>query len=268
MLVTISSWSYRNLFTLGAMNYDSYLAEVKRVGADGIEIFPGYLDPQGPMGHVQAIADKAETMGLSVSTLIVRNNFAMPSAQERERQVSHVRTCVVTAAASGIQRLNVFTGEHTDGQDAHEEQRRVVECFRECVPLAEENCITLCLENCSTVGPDADSILAIVAAVDNPVLRTNPDPTNLFHSCGLTGERIYEETRKLMPLAGSFHLRVGADSFCGADRSGLDLARTVAMLREFGYDGHIVLEHDGGTDPIGDCERAVATVRRYLAHDR
>jgi sugar phosphate isomerase/epimerase len=262
MLISVSSWSYRDLFAAGTMDYESFLAEAKRIGAEGIEIFPGYLDPADPMGHVQRIADRAENLGLSIATLITRNNFAIPCAADRAKEIERIRQCIVTAASSGIQRLNMFTGDHTEGEDPEAEYFRVLDCYRELTPFAEQNCITFCLENCSTVCPDADGILRVVSAIDSPALRTNPDPTNFAHCCGFTGDKMFEQTRKLMPFAASFHLRVGRFSADG-ESVALDMRRTIAMLREFAYAGHIVIEYEGGPDPIGACERGVALVKKY-----
>lgn len=264
MLITISAWSYRDLFASGAMDHDRFLAEAKRIGADGIEIFPGHLRQADPMRHAQEVADKAEDLGLAVATFITRNDFARPTADERAQELGRMRQWIVAAAAAGVRRLNTFTGSHTDGNNPLVEYHRVLDAYAEVTPFAEENGVVLCLENMSSVCPDADGILSIIRAIDSPSLRANPDPTN-FKYCGVgDGETMYSETRKLMPYAASFHLHIGEFTADGGNAF-LDMARIRALLSEASYDGHVVLEYSPGPDPLGACEKGVAMARKWLA---
>jgi sugar phosphate isomerase/epimerase len=263
MLISISAWSYRDLFPAGSMDYERFLAEAKRIGADGIEVFPGFLRSADPLRHAQEIADKAEGMGLAVATFITRNDFARPTAAERAQELERMREWIVAAAASGVRRLNTFTGSHTDGGNPLAEYHRVLDAYGEIAPVAEENGVVLCLENMSSVCPDADGILSIIRTVDNPSLRANPDPTN-FKYCGVGDtEAMYSETRKLMPYAASFHLHIGKFTADGGNAL-LDMQRIAALLAEASYDGHVVLEYSGGPDALGACEKGVAMARKWL----
>ncbi len=263
MRIAVSAWSYRELFASGAMDYPMFLAEAKRAGADGIEVYPEWLDPADPMGHAQTVADEAEQQGLSVATFITRNDFACRTAAERAEQVERMKRWIVAAAASGVRHLNTFTGNHNDGENPTVEYYRVIDSYREVAPCAEENAVNLCLENMASVCPDADGLLSILRAVDNPNLRTNPDPLNFRHAAAGNPEHVFAETRKLMPWASSFHLHVGQFTAEG-EHAGIDTARLVALLREFCYAGHIVLEYGGGSDPSTAVRRGVEMMRKYL----
>ena len=165
MQVSISSWSYRTWFQEGKCDLMSFLDEVKRQGADGLEIFPRHVNRDDPGGHLKQAAGAAEKLGLSIATVIAGNDFARVLAAERAEQVQRMKEWIVQAAKAGIHRLNTFTGYHTPGEDPFVEAVRVIDSYREVMPVAEEHNVLLCIENHSTVCRDADSILAIIRAV-------------------------------------------------------------------------------------------------------
>ncbi len=268
MLVSISSWSYRAWFDSGACDMFSFLDEVQRLGADGFEIFPRHVCADDPAGCLKKIAAAARQKKLAIASLIAGNDFARPAAAERAQQVAHMQQCIVNAAGAGITRLNTFTGYHTDGQDPWMELCRVIDAYREVMPLAEQHGLLLCIENHSSVCTDADSILHIIKAVGSTHLRTNPDFTNFVPEFSRRSsralDRIYTETAKFAPLAANAHLKVNEFDAQG-NHAHVDVARLVGMLRDVNYDGHIVLEMYGEGDPADVCARGVALLRKVLA---
>lgn len=268
MQVSISSWSYRSWFQEGKCDLLSFLDEVKRQGADGLEIFPAHVDGDDPGGHLKQAAAAAEELGLSIATVIAGNDFARPLASERAEQVQRMKEWIVQAANAGIHRLNTFTGYHTPGEDPFVEAVRVIDSYREVMPLAEEHNVLLCIENHSTVCPDADSILAIMRAVGSDNLRTNPDPTNFAPEFHLRSERarekIYAETERFAQLMSNAHIKIAEFTDTG-DHAHADVNRLLETFRSAGYDGHVVLEYYGQDDPAEPVAKGVALLRRLLA---
>ena len=178
MKASVSSWSYRALFDKGEIDLLGFVDEVKRLGADGFEIFPGYVRDDDRAGHLRLVADKAKTLGLEISSAIAGNDFARSTAAERAEQVENMKGWIVAAAGAGIRRLNTFTGYHADGADPMMDVYRVIDAYREVCPLAEAHGVLLCIENHSSVCRDADGLVGILRAVGSEALRTNPDPSN------------------------------------------------------------------------------------------
>jgi sugar phosphate isomerase/epimerase len=267
MLVSVSSWSYRKLFDEKKMDILAFVDEAKRLGADGLEVFPSYLSQEDIGGHLKQVARKAETLGLSIASLIVGNDFARPTAVERAEQVERTKQWIAYAAEAGVHRLNTFTGYHTPGADPFMEACRVVDAYREVMPVADKHDAVLCIENHSTVCTDADGILSIIAAVGSSRLRTNPDFTNFVPEFRARSKRsleaIYRETEKIARLAANAHLKVGEFTETGDDPY-VDVPRLLDILRKAGYDGHIVLEYYGADDPAAACAKGVALLRRLL----
>lgn len=268
MKASVSSWSYRALFDQGKMDLLRFVGEVKRLGGDGLEIFPHHLRRDDPGWHLKQIAVKARRLGLEVSSLIAGNNFALPQASERADQVERMKQWIVQAAKAGITRLNTFTGYHVSGQDPFLEVARVIDGYREVSPEAERHGVLLCIENHSSVCADADGILSIIRAVGSPNLRTNPDPTNFVADFTVRSERareaIYAEAAKLAPLAANAHLKIGDFSDDG-EHAFVDVRRLLDILRQGGYDGHVVLEVYRDAEKAADlCAKGLALLRRHF----
>jgi len=264
---SISSWSYRSLFDAGKFDLLSFVDEVKRQEADAFEIFPRHVDEDDPAGHLKEVAARAADLGLEISSVIAANDFARPRAAERAEQVERMKGWIACAAGAGIRRLNTFTGYHTDGDDPLMEIHRVIDAYREVAPVAEEHDVLLCIENHSSVARDADTILRIIAAVGSAAVRTNPDFTNFVADFRSRSERfleaVYTETQKVAPLAANAHLKI-ADFRTDGEHAYVDFGRLARLLRDAGYDGHVVLEYYGKDDCIEACTKGVALLRRYL----
>ena len=267
MLVSISSWSYRAWFDEGKCDLMSFLDEVKRQEADGLEIFPKHVNQDDPGAHLKQVAGRARELGLSIASVIAGNDFARVLARERADQVERMKEWIVHTAEAGVHRMNTFTGYHTSGEDPFMEACRVIDSYREAMPVAEEHKVLLCIENHSTVCRDADSILRIIQAVGSPNLRTNPDPTNFVPGFRTQDERareqVYAETEKFAQLMSNAHLKFGDFTETGGFAY-VDVRRLLEIFQGVGYDGDVVLEYYGRDDPAEPTARAVKALRKLL----
>ncbi|HUT00988.1 MAG TPA: sugar phosphate isomerase/epimerase family protein [Phycisphaerae bacterium] len=267
MKPSISSWSYRVPFDRGEMDLLGFLDEVHRLGAEGFEIFCRHYRADDAVAHLSEAVAKGEELGLEVSSLIAGNNFAAPTAAARAEQVEGFKRVIENAAAAGIGRINCFTGYHADGGDPILEFHRVVDCYREVCPLAEQAGVLLCVENHSTVASDADGLLAVLRAIGSDAMRTNPDPSNFVRAFQARDEKeceaIYTETAKVAPFAANSHLKV-ADFTDDGEHAFLDVGRLLEIYRQAGYDGHVVLEVYGpASDPADTCAKGIALLRKH-----
>ena len=268
MKASVSSWSYRALFSSGEMGLLKFVDEVKGLGADGLEIFRPHVSAGDQAGQLKAVASAARKAKLEVSAVTANNNFAAPTAAGRAAEVERVKQLIADAAAAGIKRVNTFTGNHTAGEDPFMEASRVIDAYREVVAAAEEKGVELCLENHSSVNPDADGILAIISAVGSRNLRTNPDPTNFVPGFAERSEHarelIYSETAKIAPLAGNAHLKIG--DFTGSgEHTYVDVGRLSEIYRMAKYNGHVVLEvYKDPEDAAELCAKGLALLRRNM----
>jgi len=268
MKIGISSWSYRKAIQSGRMDLIGFVDETAHLGAHGVEIANWHLVGTDKAAALKRIADHARRRGLGISALIAGNDFALPAIADRAAEVAATIGWIRMAAGAGIERVNVFTGYHRDGQDPQMERARVVDCFGEVVPEAERCGVVLCLENHSSVHPDADGLLAIIRQVGSDHLRTNPDPTNFVAAFDRVDEnareRIYTETAKIAPLAANAHLKINTFTPDGQVEF-VDVPRLLRIYQQAGYDGYVVLEYWGDDDPEPPNAQGVALLKRLLA---
>jgi hydroxypyruvate isomerase len=269
MKASVSSWSYREWFNGGKIDLLGFVDEVKRLGGDGLEIFPKHVNPDDVGGHLKEVADKASAAGLEIASVIAGNDFAVASHSERADTVERMKAWIGHTADAGITRMNTFTGYHRDGQDPVMEAFRVIDCYREVMPIAEDRGVALCIENHSSVAKDADGLLSIIRAVGSDQLKTNPDPSNFVPGFQVVSDRmkeaIYTETEKIVPLAENAHLKIG-DFNADGEHTHVDTARFFGLLKAVGYDGHVVLEvyGDSASAPDDACAKGLALLRKYM----
>jgi sugar phosphate isomerase/epimerase len=268
MKASISAWSYRAFLEKNKMDLFQFIDEVKRLKADGFEIFPFYIDKKGPGGHLKEIARKAKKLRLSISAVIACNDFACPTAAARAEQIERVKQWIAWTAEAGIGCMNTFTGWHTPGADPFMEAGRVIDAYREVCPVAEMHKVLLCIENHSSVNPDADGILAMIRAVGSPALRTNPDPTNFIPDYATRPQEsidaLYGMTERFSALMANAHLKIGEFKPDG-EHQFVSVRQIVEIFRRVGYDGHIVLEVERNPEQAPEiCAQGLALLRKYL----
>lgn len=263
----ISSWGYRKWFTEKKCDFLSFMDECKRQGADGFEIFPWHIDRTRFEDEIRAIAAKARDLKLEISSLIVGNNFAVSQIAKRAVEVEWMVRSINVAAEVGMPRLNVFTGYRQPGQDPEMECQRVIDCFREICPVAEEKGILLCMENHSSVYPDVNGLLWLMKKIGSKALVPNPDPSNVCPNYTERSEKereiIYTSLEQFAPGAKNVHLKVG-DFRADGEHAFLDIPRIAGILKKVGYSGSVVLEYQKADDPVEAVAKGLAMVRRHF----
>ena len=291
---------------LGSLDYEEMLDRVVEAGLEAVELgtgnYPGKAhcnpdellnDREALKRYKKALKDRA----LMISALSCHGNPIHP--QEEIAQAHHqvfektillaeelevgvvclfsgcpggskfdkTPNWIAYAAEAGIHRMNTFTGYHTPGDNPVIEAYRVIDCYREVMPVAEEHNVLLCIENHSSVCRDADSLLWLIRAVGSQTLRTNPDPTNFvpeFAKCSdRAREQIYSETERFAQLMSNAHLKIAEFTEDG-DHAHVDVRRLLDIFHSVSYNDHIVLEYYGSGDPVEPCAKGVALLHRLM----
>jgi sugar phosphate isomerase/epimerase len=245
-----------------------FVDEVKRLKADGFEIFPFYIDKKDPGRHLKAIAAKAKKLRLGISSVIACNDFAGNDAAYRAEQTERMKQWIAWTAEAGISRMNTFTGWHTPGADPFMEAARVIDAYREVCPLAEKRKVLLCIENHSSVNPDCDGILAMIRAVGSPALKTNPDPTNFIDDYAVrppeSVNALYALTERYSPLMANAHLKV-AEFTADGEHKHVSVRQIIEIWKRVGYDGHVVLEVASDAERAPEiCAQGLKLLRKYM----
>lgn len=231
-----------------------YCAELK---LDGTELTSYYFPGGFGDDYVDKLKDYCAEAGLTISGGAVGNRFTLPKGEERDKQIEHVTTWLKHYQRLGAPVMRVFAGNAPEGHSREEAIGWCIECFRECVPHAEEAGVVMGLENHGGVTSDADGVLEILHGVDSEWLGSNLDTGN-FHT-----EDPYADMARLAPLAVNCHGKVHVRPAEG-EAHPTDYERVVKMLRAEGYDKFISVEYEGSDPPLEGVRAEVARIREAL----
>jgi len=281
MKLGCSSWSFREPIDAGAMDLFAFVKEAHRLGFKAVELLHSHFK-ETSRAYLDELMAVAQSEAMDISAVSPSNDFAQEDATKRAGQVSIVRSWIQIASDMQVKNVRVFTGYNKDGVSYEEQRRWVIDCFRECVPLAQDLEVCLAVENHSSVMRTADELIALMEEIDSPALRMNPDPTNFSEEIwtGLLPKKpgelsrkeineanklICESNRKILPYAVHAHLKVGFMSKAGklmrADYKGI-----IETFKEANYDGALSLELVGPdvSDPSPVLAKCIEQLRDLL----
>ena len=254
-------YSFNTPLRNGEMSLDQVIGFCAELGFDAVDptgyYFPGYPEPPA-IAYVNAIKRRAFLAGLDISGTGVRNDFTVPDAAERQRDVVHVRRWLEVAARIGAPTLRVFDGR-AEAKGPSREQRLawVVEALRECAAHASEQGVVLAYQNHDELLKTAAEVLELRERVGSDWFALNVDVGSLR-----TGDP-YEEIARLAPFACTWQLKERL--FRNGVEEKTDLRRVIGIIRDAGYRGYVPIETLGTGDPREKVRAFLDEVRQALA---
>jgi L-ribulose-5-phosphate 3-epimerase len=198
-----------------------------------------------------------EEAGCRISSLSIapyrKHSFAGPQ-DDLEGSVEFISSCIEAGAnvkASALL-LPHFERERVDLDDARE--RRYIEGFARCAPIAEKYGVVLGLETSFS----SEQLIRIVDAVSSSHVGVYHDLANAIHY----GHDPIEMTRALGKRIAMVHVKE-----FGADHLGqgtLDWPRCLGELFRTGYEGWLVFETSRTTDPRSAAARNLRFLREKI----
>jgi sugar phosphate isomerase/epimerase len=271
----------------GGMALADWIAQVAPLGLDGLELYPGIVDLEGPSGW-RAAREAADRIGVALPMFCCSPDFTHADAAFRAAEVAKEKRWIETAQALGARFCRVLSGQRRPGVGRDEGIEYAASCIRECIPFATERGITLTLENhykdarwrFPEFAQHSDVFCDLVDAIDSPGFGVNFDPSNTL----LAGEdplALLERVkhRVVTMHASDRYLKSGTLADLAAEEGvegyaarlahgeigkGLnDYDAIFSTLRGAGFDSWVSIED--GVDGPEQLERSVAFLRRKLA---
>jgi sugar phosphate isomerase/epimerase len=277
MKLGISFYSYYALWKRGEMDIPAFIHEAKRLGADGVELLEPLWKDKG--AEIHAVEDALAATGLAVGVYSVSNNFVKEDPAERIAQIGVINTGVDSAVHFGAKVVRVFAGNTAPGIDLDRAFEWIVEGLAAAAEYAETKGIVLALENHGLLAGKSDQVKAILAAVDSPYVKANPDMGNFL----LVHQASHEAVADLAGLAAMAHFkdfRHVPDDYAGFAFTGTDgvkfagtavgdgevaLAACLESLRDAGFTGWLNIEYEAEESPLTGVARSVENARALLA---
>ena len=262
---------------------------------DGVELYPRFLDSLD-CGYLKQVRGEAAARGLALPMMCHSPDFTHADPELRRKEVERARDLFHATAELGGSYCRVLSGQNRPGLDEGEALHWVIDCLWQLVPHAQAAGITMAIENHYKDGlweyPEfalgQRLYLAILDAVDTPLLKAQYDPSN----CIVAGEDPYELLERVLPrlgtmqasdrtLEGGTHAdlrKLDKDPQHGYARivrhgvigRGLnDYDRIFATLARAGYTGWISIEDgDGPTveEGMANLRDSARFLRGKLAH--
>jgi len=269
-------YSYYRTVKAGQMDIPGFIHEAKRIRADGVELLDFfYKDVESE----RAAAQKAlQETGLPCPIFSVGNNFAKPSAEEREAMLNKIKFGVDEAKRFGSGVVRVFAGDVSEGITFEQAREWIIEGLSKASEYASSHGIKLALENHGKLAGRGEQVRGIIEDVRKrsgvDVLGANPDTGNFL----LVNQPSHEAIKEVANLANMVHFKdfrpdetgeyvaLNGTKYVGTciGEGTVDLHACISILKSAGFDGWLSMEYEGREDPLTAVPRSLDNAKKYL----
>ena len=214
----------------------------------------GYYFTSEAFDYAHALRSKAQSLGLDISGTAIRNDFCHPDADQRAKEVAHVKKWVDIALHLGAPCIRVFAGNEHKSQSDDTARALVIESMKEACDHAGKAGVYLALENHGYLTGTAAELQAFLDAVNHDWLEINLDSGNFTSDP-------YGNLARIAHRAVNVQLKLDLMGDDGKKKVPADFARIFAILRNAGYRGYVALEYEGAEDPYTGFPKFLADVR-------
>jgi sugar phosphate isomerase/epimerase len=207
----------------------------------------------------RAAVERAHSSLVDIAVDQGHSQYAMDKA-ERERAVTGSMQWIDVGAALGSPSIRT----HIDGaKDSKPDVGRASDTLARVADYAAKKNVVVHLENDNPVSEDPFFIVQVIEKVNSPWLRALPDFGN---SLAAHDEEFQDRAMEAMfaHAYGICHVKDGEVDDNGKP-SHVDLAKTFAILKKYGYKGYCSIEYDAPGDPYKPTAELVEATVRFLS---
>jgi sugar phosphate isomerase/epimerase len=243
--IALNAYSFDEQLRSGRTTLEKLVDFCAAQGLDALDAtgyyFPGY--PTVPTDEtIYRLKRKAYLNGVAVSFTGVKNDFTLPSAAARQKEVQLVKDWIVVASKLGAPMIRVFTGPaQPQGHTFDEAVEWMIPNFRECAEFGKAHGVVVGLQNHEDFIRTADQVIRIVKEVDSDWFGSILDVGSLRKF------DVYAEIEKLLPYAVSWLIKENV--WYGEKPVPIDLHRIKAIIDRHGYRGYLPVLTLGAGDP-------------------
>ena len=254
-------YSFNAPLRSGAMSLEQVIDFCADLGFDAVDptgyYFPGY--PNVPdSAFLQRLKRRAFLNGVTICGTGVRNDFAVPDAEARRRDVAMVKNWIEAAATLGATVVRIFAGARVpEGGTFERTLEWMVPDIKACVDHGRRHGVIVGLQNHNDFLKTADETIRVVEAVNSEWFGVILDIGSLRQ-----GDP-YAEIEKLVPYAVTWQLKEKV--WYGAKEVTTDVGRIKAIIDRLGYRGFLPIETLGSGDPRVKVSTFLAEIRRHFA---
>lgn len=256
MKVAVSMWSLHREFYAGRLDVVDFIRWVADTEADGVELLDVFWKDHGTEGP--KVLDALRETDLAVGAYAVGNNFVIPDAEARARQVEVITRGIDMARYLDSKVVRVFAGDLAEGIGFDEARDWIIDGLRKAAAYAEDKGITLALENHGLLAGKGAQVQGLIEEVGSTALKATIDTGNFL----LVNEDPVHAVKILASLAGHVHFKdfrpaqadeapsypaLSGKRFVGTiiGEGVVDTEAILGILKDSGYDGWLSVEFEG-----------------------
>ena len=287
MRIGVSSYSFHQLVSNGAMTQLEVIPKAREMGFDVIE-FSAFTLPEGetPLSFAPKVRAACDRVGIAVANYTIYADFLNGSGGDWRAEVARLKDEVRVAAILGS------PGMRHDATWGPSKDRVGAKSFDALLPILADGCravtdfaagfgIRTMVENHGYFAQDSERVEKLVSAVDHPNFGLLVDMGNFL----CADEDPAAAVARALPYAfhvhaKDFHVKSGLEPDPGEgwfqSRAGnylrgaiighgnAPIAQCIRLLKRTGYDGVLSVEFEGLEDPIKGIALGQANLRRFI----
>jgi sugar phosphate isomerase/epimerase len=255
--ISCAAYSYRKYLphddSKGSMTILDFVDQCAAWGLEGCEPTTYYFT-QTDRPFLHQLKKRAFMQGVDISGTAVGNNFCLPPGDELNKEIQGVKDWIDRAVEFGAPVIRIFGGHQNKNLEREKAFAYAVDGMKRVSDYAGDKGVLLGIENHGYLTERGDDLLRIINAVDHEWLGINLDTGN-FH------DYPYDNMAKVAKYAVNVQVKIELRTDDGKGKSPADFPRIVAILRNAGYKGYLVLEYEGAKEPKDDIPGYLAALR-------
>ncbi len=245
----------------------------RSVGITAVEVFTGEFDDSTLHDYRAFI----EAHGLTISTVIRVSNIPAKSEAEYQAEIAYIKNLIDATAKEGIEKMMIVPTANyiKTPEDKLFMRDRILRGMKEIMEYAKDTGVTIMMENFGNAFYPVGTAEEMQYIFDHVAgLKYNYDTGN-FHFAGADAVEAYEALKEHVVAVhvkdwkyeenGYYNINGKSLSGCAIGDGFLPMKDIIARLKRDGYDGHLMIEINGGINSTKTIDASVAFLKGQLA---
>jgi sugar phosphate isomerase/epimerase len=215
--------------------------------------------------YLQGLADKAREVGVAISAVSARGDFAREPEALRAAEVAELKEWVDITSQLGVPVMRVYGASRHEGMTFERTKPWIVAGLREVTAYAATKGVKLGMEDHGAIT-EVSQVQAIVGAIDSPTFGVLMDVGNFQHF----GEDPVAAAELLAPCVVHVHLKEarrqpdGSLIACAVGEGDNDIPGVLRALKDGGYIGCLAVEYGAQIDEDEVVRRSIVYAKQVV----